>query len=141
MKPSIRAAIVRRDSDALLKHLQPQLERVVNKAAHDVKARAKVSILAGGKSGRIYKRGKVEHQASAPGEAPANDLGNLAAGIKVGSGDGPLWRVVQSTAVQSLALEFGSLDGKIAPRPFMGPALEAIRQPFKRAIARVIRGA
>lgn len=139
MRPSIRAAIIRRDSSALLRQLRPQLERVVQKAAHDVEGRAKISILAGGKSGRIYKRGKVTHQASAPGEAPASDLGNLAAGIKVGSGEGPLWRVVQSNAIYSRALEFGRLDGSIAPRPFLHPALEAVRQPFKRAVAQVFR--
>jgi hypothetical protein len=123
-----------------MKRLQPQLSRVVSKAAHDVEAKAKVSILAGGKSGKLYKRGKTVHQASAPGEAPANEVGTLAAGIKVGNGDGPLWRVVQSTAVYSLALEFGSADGTIAPRPFMGPALESVRQPFRNAVRRVVSG-
>ena len=38
---------------------------------------AKRSIQAGGKSGRLYKRRTITHQASAPGQAPASDTGRL----------------------------------------------------------------
>ena len=34
-------------------------------------------ILTGPRTGRIYRRGGVVHQASAPGEAPASDTGEL----------------------------------------------------------------
>ncbi len=45
--------------------------------ALDVMNEGNRSILKGPKTGRVYKRGKVSHRASAPGEAPATDLGNL----------------------------------------------------------------
>jgi len=111
---------------------------VLEKAAHDVEARAKVSILSGAKTGRIYGI----HQASAPGEAPANEIGNLAAGIAVAPGPAPLSRIIASNAEYSERLEMGSPEGTIAPRPFLGPALESVRQPFVRAVQQVVeRGA
>lgn len=42
-----------------------------------VETRAVELITTGEKTGRIYRRRGVEHQASAPGEAPASDSGRL----------------------------------------------------------------
>lgn len=78
-------------------------------------------------SGRIYTRGNITHQASAPGEPPAADTGKYAATVgfalerdaqglvgKVGTNDkrGP-W------------LELGTRN--MAPRPHLRPGLEAAR--------------
>jgi hypothetical protein len=132
MRPTAKATIVQNRLPDLLLRLRPGLQVVLNKAAQDVEARAKVSILSDGKSGRMYG----PHQASAPGEAPANDLGNLAAGIAVADGADALHKRVVSNAEYSEGLELGTT--KVAARPFLGPALESVRQPFTRAVQQVV---
>jgi HK97 gp10 family phage protein len=76
--------------------------------------------------GRIYVKGRVTHQASAPGDAPAVDTGRLRASI---THDGPhvtgdTIRGEWGTNVEyAAALEYGTRH--IAPRPYMRPAEEA----------------
>jgi HK97 gp10 family phage protein len=75
----------------------------------------------GPKSGRLYKvsrTGKL-HRASAPGQAPAIDTGNLVNSIQheqVGSEDARVFTHVEYAPY----LEFGT--ARMAPRPFMTPA-------------------
>lgn len=142
--------------DARLKTLGAEahrgLSRVVTEAASAVQAHAQDSIRSGPKTGRLYELGETEvsfttkggdavsftarkgqaakqHQASAPGEAPANEIGNLADSIFLHR-TGDLAVEVVAPAEYAAALEFGTEDGKIAPRPFLGPALEHVREPF-----------
>lgn len=93
------------------------------------------SIQKGPKSGREYQRGARTHVASAPGEAPAADRGGLARGIQVRKGDDYVDTV--SRAKYSFALELGTTDGKIKPRPFLFPAfrkvLPQVRQWLREA--------
>lgn len=95
-------------------------------------------ILKGPKSGIIYHRkGKgtrarnsrtggagVDHQASAPGEAPANDTGHLARSINVVAGaPGKVsTSIVNINAEYAQMLEYGTTH--IEPRPFVRPSLE-----------------
>lgn len=82
---------------------------------------AKESMM-GPKSGRIYKvsrTGKL-HQASAPGEAPAIDTGNLVNSIKHERAGEEGARTYTHTEYAA-HLEFGT--AKMAPRPFMTPAM------------------
>jgi HK97 gp10 family phage protein len=81
-------------------------------------------------TGRVYKRGGVLHQASAPGEPPAvdtgalrNSIGHEAVGdvLRVGSG-----------LDYSAYLEFGT--PKMEPRPFARPALADVQDQMTRAI-------
>ena len=84
------------------------------------------------KTGRIYDVGGVaEHQASAPGEAPAIDTGLLAA-IHT-EPDGAAW-VTYTTAEYGAALEYGSVGQNILPRPFFIPATERERPKFLGAL-------
>ncbi len=68
-----------------------------------------------------------EHTASAPGEAPATDTGNLVSLLVINTANpndpNPI-ATVESGAPYSAILEFGSDGGKIEPRPFMGPAFD-----------------
>jgi hypothetical protein len=120
-----------------------------------------LEIKTGEKTGRVYDRNEHEvsfttatgkavaftvyrgktrrkpHQASAPGEAPASDTGLLANSIQTEM-RGDLSADVVVGAEYGAALEFGSLDGRIAPRPFLAPAVEAEREEFERGIARAI---
>lgn len=153
--------------DARLKTLgaeaHKQFSRVVKEAAHGVQAHAKVAIRSGPKTGRIYELGESEvsfvtkagksvaftarkgkkakqHQASAPGEAPANEVGNLAAGIRARR-TGKLSAEVTVAAEYGATLEFGSADGRIAPRPFLGPAVEHVRPQFEDDVREALQRA
>jgi HK97 gp10 family phage protein len=92
--------------------------------ADEIASRAKELILDPPKTGRVYSGGKGfgTHQASAPGEAPASDTGNLVGLIGVDRVDVTRLRVaIFSSAKYSAALEFGT--SKMAPRPFLRRAL------------------
>lgn len=111
-----------------------QLGQVVNATAHEVEARANAAVQEGPKTGQVYGA----HQASAPGEAPATDTGNLANSIQAQM-TGPLAAEVSVGAEYAAALEFGTADGKIAPRPFLEPALDAARPGFEAAVKSVLQ--
>lgn len=116
-------------------------------SAKKVEREAKESILAGNKTGRVYKRRTVTHRASAPGEAPASDTGRLVNSIH-GELDtakpGEAFVVAGRGAVKYAAmLEFGTV--KIAPRPFLHPALEKSRrwiaERIQNAVVKAARAA
>lgn len=128
-----------------------ELERLLNSeegpVGDDLSIRA-LDVEAAGKrllsqhgTGRIYKKTKPNriHQASAPGEPPATDLGHLRAalGHTVGQDTDGLYADIgygvdetavaenDDTSIAAVAeyLEIGTHD--IAPRPFLRPALHA----------------
>ena len=112
-----------------------EIDVVCENTALDIQARAQMAIMNPPKGGRIYRRGNVAHQASAPGEAPATDTGalvNSAYTKKVADAD----YETGFTAEYAAALEFGT--AKIAPRPYLRPAVEAVRDAFIRAIKRIV---
>lgn len=93
------------------------------------------------KTGRIYEKytPRRTHQASAPGEAPASDLGFLAANIQpqpTKATPKGVFKKVNSGAIYSAALEFGT--PAIEPRPFMRPALAEKKPEYEAAIRREI---
>ena len=75
-------------------------------------------------SGRSYRKGSVIHRASKPGDAPAVDTGRLVQSISAQQVTPFHWRV-GTNLEYALLLEFGT--AKIAPRPFMRPAAQALR--------------
>lgn len=92
------------------------------------------------KTGRIYTtrfwtdsagrvrpgKPRVPHQASAPGEAPATDTGNLVSLIVVNQVNAVDYSIeIESQAEYSRFLEYGTR--KIAPRPFMRRALQSMQ--------------
>jgi hypothetical protein len=103
---------------------------------HRIEARAKAS-LSGARSGKIYRRGakgRIRHQASAPGEAPGTDTGNLANSISARM-TGPTEGEITVTAEYAAALELGGAH--LAPRPFFNPAVQAEWPEFVRALEQV----
>lgn len=95
--------------------------------ADEVAARAVELIDTGPKTGRVYPatEGFGARQASAPGEPPARDTGNLSGLIGVDEVNLPRMRVaIFSSAEYSADLEFGT--SKMAPRPFLRRALREI---------------
>ncbi len=102
--------------------LPGEAERLTKETAAVVQSAAVVNLSTGEKTGRIYRRGGKTHQASAPGEAPAKDTGNLAASVQMEM-VGPARAEVTVDAEYGLPLEMGTehLGG---PRPFFSPAVE-----------------
>lgn len=103
--------------------------------ARVVETHAKVS-MAGSKHGRTYTRGNREHTASAPGEAPAIDIGNLVSSIQVLEAT-PIHAVVGTAAEYAEHLEFGT--SRMEPRPFLRPALDEHEGEILDAIEAAVR--
>ncbi len=99
---------------------------------------AQKSILRGPKSGRLYKRGKKFHQASAPGQAPANDFGFLANNIKAEMTN-ELTASTFSLAPYSVHLEYGTR--KMAARPFLRPAGEKVKAQAEGVLNAYVKNA
>lgn len=123
--------------DKLEKGLSARLATTVRTYAFRVEGAAKVAIMTGTKSGQVYVRGTRSHRASAPGEAPANDTGRLVNSIRARLEQGLTWRV-GADARYAAPLELGT--NRIAPRPFLAPALESVKAQFIAAVKAVFDG-
>lgn len=134
-----------RNTDALKKQIAKRLTTEAENeikvrlfsSANLVEAEAKQSIQRGVKSGRVYKRRSIVHQASAPGEPPASDTGFLVSNITktaVEKSGTELSISVESKAPYSKFLEFGTR--KMSARPFLQPALEKNRNKIKSKFAK-----
>ena len=64
------------NGDRFLAEVTQENIKAMNKAAITVQATA-MKLIGGAGSGRLYKRGKKSHRASAPGDPPARDTGIL----------------------------------------------------------------
>lgn len=82
-------------------------------------------------TGRTYG----SHQASAPGEPPAVDTGQLRNSIAAAHGQDEIGPYVDvgSNLEKSVYLEFGTSD--MDPRPFMRPSIELAAQEMAHALA------
>lgn len=89
------------------------------------------------KSGEVYRG----IQASAPGEPPAVRTGRLLNGFKaqINNTTSGLSVRITNSAPYAAMLEYGTK--KMAPRPFMRPALEKARPAIINAVAEAIRKA
>lgn len=127
------------DFAAIGEEMAREIDEVCEATALDIQARAQMAIMNPPKSGRIYKRGNVAHQASAPGEAPATDTDALVGSAyteKLGDSD----YETGFTAEYAAHLEFGAPNAHIAPRPYLRRAVEAVRDAFMSAIRRIMEG-
>ena len=102
-------------------------ERLIARATLMVEGRILDSIQRDAKTGATYGK----HQASAPGEAPATDTGQLVRSItmSVDDNDGEVVGTIRASAPYAAALEFGTSN--IAPRPYMQPGLESQRRSIE----------
>ena len=121
------------------KQLEPEFQEIVKGGAQLIRGEAIKSIQTGAKSGVMYQmyNPRREHRASAPGQAPASDTGNLVSKIVVRQ-KGANVTNVESNANYSAFLEYGT--SKMQPRPFMLPAFEKSKKPILDAtFRRVVR--
>ena len=98
-------------------------------------------ILHTAKTGRLYQRRGRVHQASAPGEAPASDTGTLVRNITTRySEDGKAFvGIVAAHTHYAASLEYGT--PRMAPRPFMRPALANKREEIDQAVQAAVKQA
>ena len=117
----------------LNKQLEPDFQEIVKGGAQLIRGEAIKSIQTGAKSGVMYQmyNPRREHRASAPGQAPASDTGNLVSKIIVKQKTRNITNV-ESNANYSAFLEYGT--SKMQPRPFMLPAFEKSKKPIINAV-------
>lgn len=90
------------------------------------------------KTGRIYTRRGVKHQASAPGQPPATDLGTLVQSGATSYDQAALTGRANWSAQHAAYQEYGT--ERIEPRPFARPSLEESREAIQEAIAEGVAG-
>lgn len=115
------------------------LKNIINEGANRVRNEAVQSIQAHGSSGVTYQKynPRRTHTASAPKNPPNSDTGYLANNITpVFDLDG-LGATIESRADYSVYLEFGT--SQMRERPFLQPALEAVRPWLKRNYKRLAK--
>lgn len=141
MSSEVEVQILFNDLEALAAEIDFRTELVIRKVAADILASAQTR-MRGSKSGRVYMRGKKpnqkSHQASAPGEAPAVDGGDL-----VGSGKAQMVSQtvgeVTFSAEEAELTEFGTR--KMAPRPFLVPSLQEAEPALMQALGKIVSNA
>ena len=121
------------------KDMEQPFQEIVKGGGQLIRGEAIKSIQTGAKSGVMYQmyNPRREHRASAPGQAPASDTGNLVSKIIVKQKDANVTNV-ESNANYSAYLEYGT--SKMEARPFMLPAFEKSKKPILDAtFRRVVR--
>ena len=116
------------------------LSTALSESSDYVTEEAKRLILDPPKTGRIYTRRvrgrRVKHQASAPGQPPANMTGKLMNSIKA------LSKGHSSMTVGVEALYGGFLEEgtpKMEPRPYLAPTEESTRKKFRHGLTDRVR--
>ena len=123
------------DTQATINAVRAAAVQGVFEGTQLVHSTAVQKILSGTKSGVIYRRRGVEHQASAPGEAPASDTSRLAQSGRTTLDQAEIVGQVIFSTEYAAALEFGREDGSIAARPFLRPSLAEKNEEIQAAIA------
>lgn len=130
-----------------------KLHRILLSTALDVEGDAKESIMKGNPSGTISRRGKSKgasrkkglgrrtliHQASAPGEPPASDTGQLANSIMHREYQRKKTMKVSVGSVVKHGLFTEEGTKKMAKRPWLVPAIEASRPSLERKVIELAR--
>lgn len=108
------------------------LDKAIRATALSIHADAVKSIQRGTKSGVVYTRGARSHQASAPGQAPASDTGNLASNIDYVHGRSESFVGYNGSDEYPTYLEFGTQN--MAERPWLRPARDKNRRMFEKRV-------
>ncbi len=123
-----RRALKRRMEGLYGSDMERTVGRALFAAGEAVQVEAQISITTGAVSGKF-------HTPSAPGDPPNADTHFLANNIETHQVE-PLVVRVESNAPYSEALEYGS--SKMAARPFLGPAQDAVKADNIRLIAEAV---
>ena len=112
------------------------VERAVVISGKQYETELKRAIQKGSRSGQIYKRRNVTHQASAPGEAPKTDTGRLVNSIDGVLDDKGLSFDIFSRLSYARYLEFGT--AKTKARPIWHPLFRKLSPQFTKIIGKSI---
>lgn len=123
-------ASVRAKLTALSDQTTKTLKKNIATAALRYETDLKKEINTGARSGVVYKRGSVSHQASAPGEPPKSDTGQLVNSIHTVSKKRGLSAEVKSQLPYAGELELGT--SKVAARPVWLPVAERLKPIFAK---------
>lgn len=115
-----------------------EIAKAVTGTALEMIGDVKKAIQRGPKTGRVYRRGNITHQASAPGEAPATDQGALASSVYFEQTT-KLSATIGSRLAYAYYLEFGT--SRIAPRPSWTPAAELAQGKLTKRIEKALKDA
>lgn len=123
----------------VLASVQRAAMRGVVRGTESVKTRMVERILQPPKSGRIYNRNTVSHQASAPGESPATDTGRLAGSVTTTYDIPNITGYINVSTAYAAALEYGT--ARVAARPYARVSLAERAEEIRADIAAEIAGA
>jgi len=115
--------------------MRKQIAGQIEDTANEVRNNAIKSMAREEKTGTLHtNRGANlgDHQASAAGEAPAVDTGNLIGSINIKVQGVRLRAFVFTPVEYGLYLEFGT--AAIAPRPWLRPALAKAEEKYRESI-------
>ncbi len=168
MSEALVIKVVYDHTEKITKELRQSVRAATHLTAEDAKAEM-VSLMQMPKTGRTYRRGRIGkrmsktyrsaglrsyttakgtqmaivgykfHRASAPGEAPAIDLGHLSNSLRV-KYTGSMESAVYTNAEYAAALEFGRPERGLRARPYMRPAVKALQALFFRRISEALHG-
>ncbi|WP_342150235.1 hypothetical protein [Methylorubrum sp. SB2] len=117
--------------------------RALTVSVVEMDAHAKTRIQGGGRSGRTYRRRGVTHQASAPGEFPKTDRGQLVASLFFRVGGDRLSAMFGTALLYGRYLEYGT--SRMAARPWLRPTFRTLepqaRQRIRDAVQAALRAA
>ncbi|MBZ9975482.1 HK97-gp10 family putative phage morphogenesis protein [Mesorhizobium sp. BR-1-1-10] len=102
-------------------------------------AYAKQKIQGGARSGRVYRRRSISHQASAPGEFPKTDTGQLVASLFFRVAADKLSAFFGTKLAYGRYLEFGT--SRMQARPWLRPTLRANRDAITLRIRNAVNEA
>lgn len=133
---------VLRNLESSSKEVVRAVNRETERTALKTKSNAIRGIQRAPAGGRTYTRGGVTHKASAAGEFPKTDTGNLVASIKTINKD-TTGAIVEYLVGSSLDyaewLEFGTLD--MSARPWLMPSMRRAAKDHNKRLTQAIREA
>jgi HK97 gp10 family phage protein len=129
----VNASVFLRINKAEFLKLLDDANAITEEAADKMVENMKTSILSGAKSGRQYYKNGARHTASAPGQSPANQTGDLVKSIKVSKSKNKA--TISISKNYAVFLEFGT--SKMRPRPFILPAFQKTKKWFSDKLHRL----
>jgi HK97 gp10 family phage protein len=128
-----------RDVAELPRRARGPFRKQMRAASALVRDEAKRLIKSGIRTGKRYPKpnGRTEYTASAPGEPPAKVEADLVNSIKIEVGRSGLSARVYTADPKGHLMEYGTV--KIAPRPFLRPALAAMKGQVLKLLERGYR--
>ena len=132
---------VLKNLDMMADGLKRQVIKEIDTTLLMIQSNAKKRLNRGTKTGKIYQKysPRRTHKASAGGESPASDTGQLARLIVTETAPDGLSGEVISRSEYSEHLEYGTKD--IEARPFMYPAFIEERDIFYKRLVKIIKAA